>query len=627
MIAPMSKVAVVGPKRLAAETLAVVQQLGAFHIDPELEAIPTTLPAEGPAPFHASPPDESQLGQRAFYEGLLVRVNDMLECLPEVASRIPQLSPAVVIHSLHEVTDRHLRQWKEWCAGGEKLHSEITQLTRRQDLINRLNGLVERHPVPEQMCLALELAGEAQWAALEGAEKWRDDGNVELVRKTLKGGAEVAVLRFAATDQAMVMEQLAALAIPEFDQPLPLDSQGLRLAWESGAKVLGDLTGRLALLEAKRATFASRWRGIYLLAHDWLHSQLALMQARADLYETEMCFWLFGWLPSPELLRLRAALAQRFDGQVVVEEQEIRQHDLARVPIVLRNPGYFQPFELFVRLLPIPTYRSFDITPFLAIFFPLFFGMMLGDMGYGGILLATALITIPAAKGRPLVVDAAKILGVCAVYTMAFGLLFGEFFGAVGRRFFHLPQFIDRHGSIVPMLYFALSVGLIHIGLGLTLGMVAAFRQGEKREGLFKLGSICVVCLVALIFFSFQVESFAMLTTPLLMVLGVLLPLLVFAGGIMAPLEVLQTIGNIVSYARIMAIGLTSVLLAYVANHLAGAVGSIWVGLLVASLLHTVNIVLGVFAPTIHSLRLHYVEFLGKFITMGGRKFVPLGKG
>jgi V/A-type H+-transporting ATPase subunit I len=627
MIVPMSKVAVVGPKRLAAEALAVVQQLGALHIDPELSAIPTSLPAEGPAPFHPAPPDENLLTRRAFYEGLLVRVNDMLECLPEVASRIPQLTPAAVIHSLHEVTDRHLRRWKEWCAGCDKLRDEITQLTRRQDLVNRLNGLVERHPARGQVRLALELPGDAEWEALAGAmERMAGTVTVTAERKTVKGEVEVAVLCFPAAGHAMVMEQLAALAIPEFDQPLVLDSQSLRLAWETGSKVLGDLTGRLTLLDEKRAAFAGRWRGIYLLAHDWLHAQLALIQARADLYETELCFWLFGWLPSPELPRLRGALKERFAGQVVVEEQEIREHDLARVPIVLRNPGYFQPFELFVRLLPIPTYTSFDLTPFIAIFFPLFFGMMLGDMGYGFILLVAALVTIPVARQQTLV-DAAKILGVCAVYTLILGFLFGEFFGAVGRRFFHLPHLIDRQGSILPMLYFALSVGLVHIGLGLALGMLAAFRQGEKREGLFKLGSICLVCLVALIGFSFRVETLAVLTTPLLMVLGVLVPLLIFAGGFMAPLEVLQTIGNIISYARIMAIGLTSVLLAYVANQLAGAVGSIWVGVLVASLLHAINIVLGVFAPTVHSLRLHYVEFLGKFMTMGGRKFTPLGKG
>ncbi len=86
----------------------------------------------------------------------------------------------------------------------------------------------------------------------------------------------------------------------------------------------------------------------------------------------------------------------------------------------------------------------------------------------------------------------------------------------------------------------------------------------------------------------------------------------------------LKSIGNIISYARIMAVGLTSVLLAYVANNLAGATGSVIVGIFVGILLHGFNIILGIFAPTVHSLRLHFVEFFSKFVESGGRRFRPL---
>ena len=82
-------------------------------------------------------------------------------------------------------------------------------------------------------------------------------------------------------------------------------------------------------------------------------------------------------------------------------------------------------------------------------------------------------------------------------------------------------------------------------------------------------------------------------------------------------------VGNIISYTRIMAIGLASVLLASVANTLAGMTGDILTGVLIAGLLHAVNIVLGVFAPTIQSLRLHFVEFFGKFLEHGGQKYEP----
>jgi V/A-type H+-transporting ATPase subunit I len=92
-----------------------------------------------------------------------------------------------------------------------------------------------------------------------------------------------------------------------------------------------------------------------------------------------------------------------------------------------------------------------------------------------------------------------------------------------------------------------------------------------------------------------------------------------------APIELLTTLGNILSYARIMALGVASVMLAIVANKMAGAIGSVAVGAMFALLFHLVNFAIGVFSPTIHALRLHYVEFFGKFYSPGGVRYQPFG--
>jgi V/A-type H+-transporting ATPase subunit I len=92
-----------------------------------------------------------------------------------------------------------------------------------------------------------------------------------------------------------------------------------------------------------------------------------------------------------------------------------------------------------------------------------------------------------------------------------------------------------------------------------------------------------------------------------------------------APIEFLSTLGNILSYARIMALGVASVMLAVVANRMVGAIGSATVGVVFALLFHLVNFAIGLFSPTIHALRLHYVEFFGKFYSPGGVRYEPLG--
>ena len=91
----------------------------------------------------------------------------------------------------------------------------------------------------------------------------------------------------------------------------------------------------------------------------------------------------------------------------------------------------------------------------------------------------------------------------------------------------------------------------------------------------------------------------------------------------MGPLELLKSCGNILSYARLMAIGVSSVILAEVANSIGGILGSVALGITVALIFHGLNFVLGVFSPTIHSLRLHYVEFFSKFFQPGGKPYQP----
>jgi V/A-type H+-transporting ATPase subunit I len=312
---------------------------------------------------------------------------------------------------------------------------------------------------------------------------------------------------------------------------------------------------------------------------------------------------------------------------VVLEQLAIVEEDLDQIPVMLRNPGYFAPFEILSRLLPLPKYSSYDPTPLIGLFFPVFFGMILGDIGYGAILLLISLYLARHFPPQRLLSDTGKVLGAAALYTLLFGFLYGELFGDLGETWLGLhPLWFDRSKDILPMAVFALTVGVAHILLGITLGVLSDLRRHQPRKALLKLAMLTLTVLAVLALVSWFYPQTWLSTKPLLIGVGVLMPILVAAEGLLAPLELLKTMGNIISYVRIMAIGFSSVLLAVVANRMGGMTGDIMVGILVAGILHAFNLLLGVFAPTVHSLRLHYVEFFSKFLDLGGRRFQPWHK-
>lgn len=626
MIVTMTKVAVIGPKADLMDLLGLVRRLGVLQLDAEPPGrIEAGRVGEELQALHL---DREALTRRVYHEELRDKIVQLLELLPAETSREPWLNPANVSHSLTAVVDTHLARTRERGQRLEILHRESRELAHYREFLAAISALLPGEaPTQTLDHIGVEIKDEGALAGLEKLGIKATGGRFELQTTRTASGRLVGVLTTEQEFGEKIREALQGQQV--YDYGLPSGLVGMPFTEQVAAcgRLLAEHEAEISRLDQQLHLFAQRWLGIYRLVLAWLEEQLALLQATAAIHETEMCFVVSGWLPAGELERLRKRVAQHFSGRVLVEEKAIHREELERVPTQLYNRGYFQPFELLTRLLPLPGYRSFDLTPIIGIFFPIFFGMMLGDLGYGLLLLLTALVLVLRARNLMLR-DAGKIFGVAAVYTMAFGLLFGEAFGALGKEYLGLkPILLDRHAAMLPMFYFALAVGLVHILLGLGLGTVTSFRYGEKKEGWFKLISIVMILAVALAVVAAINPAFAELKKPGVFVLLGAMPVLLLTGGLLAPLEMLKHFGNIVSYARIMAIGLTSVLLAHVANSMVGMIGSVWLGVFAAILLHGFNIVLGIFAPTVHALRLHYVEFFSKIMTGGGRVYHPLAPG
>ncbi len=410
---------------------------------------------------------------------------------------------------------------------------------------------------------------------------------------------------------------------------------------QSPAAAVAALSHRLAVIpqellqiKTELAELAVDWQPCLVQWHACLRDRLEEFAVLTHFGETEQTFVLCGWTPVREVSRVRAALATDSGEAVIVQTLPLAPEGEERAPVALENPAPARPFQSLVRLFALPRYHSIDPTLLMALFMPIFFGMMLGDVGYGTLLLLGCLIVLwrVAIVRRPgLLRDLVHVIALGAAWGIIFGFLYGEAFGTLGAQFGMHAIWLDRTNAdqVDDLLLFAIAVGAVHVTLGLVLGVWESIRERSKslllERGGMLIGLIGLFLIVAVAVK--WLPSGFMTPGVAVMLVGIVLlgASLGWLGILMGPIEFIGLIGNILSYLRIAAIGLASVYLARVANELAGSFGVVIVGIIIAVLIHALNLTLGAFSPTIHSLRLHYVEFFRKFYEGGGRPFEPFG--
>jgi len=444
----------------------------------------------------------------------------------------------------------------------------------------------------------------------------------ELLSQASESGEAAMILAVPKEHGTQAERLLSEAGVQSLTLPDQFEGESVGATVQRMQTRLTALPDDLTAVEAERERIA-RERGADLMRiRAYVEDHLATVEAMEKAAVTPRAFVLEGWIPRAAQSQLERQLDKSFGGVVEVEALSSEDWLGESAPVVLNNPRIFRPFEAITRMMPLPKYGTVDPTPFVAVFFPMFFGITLGDIGYGVILATISLVlrlrSAPNSKMRSI----SEIGIACSLFTIIFGFLYGELFGDLGHRIGLHPIIFNREEAVFPFLGLALALGVVHVVLGLFVGAVKMFRRNKRHA----LGRGMAGLMVVLIAFALMAAT-GMLPdrffTPLVITTLVALPVLVIAEGALAPVELVSTLGNVLSYARIMAVGTASVMMAVVANRMTNAFGGVVVGVICALLFHLVNFVLGVFSPTIHMLRLHYVEFFGKFFSPGGSQYQP----
>ncbi len=382
-------------------------------------------------------------------------------------------------------------------------------------------------------------------------------------------------------------------------------------------------------LEQELLSINNEYRNFILTAEDFLSREIEKAETPLRLATTDNTFLIEGWIPSDKVECAQDILKQKTDDNTFIIELESVEGEM---PTYVDTPKPFQPFEAIVDMYATPRHDEISPTLLIAFTFPLFYGIMLGDLGYGISLLGLVMFlkrrfTTPGWKSL------LNMLQYSSYYTMICGIIYGEFFGfelfhELGISMIagiHMP-IAHRLEEIVPLLIASVGIGVVHLTLGYVLGFINVYRKEGLKHAIYEKASWVGImyCLIGLL----AAPSYLYVFVALLVFCFALLYL---GEGLQGMIEIFSLISNLVSYTRLLAIGLSSVGIALALNRVVFDVimpmGKVYwaAGILLLVFGHTLNLALGIIASFLHSIRLQYVEFFNKFYQGGGVRFTPLG--
>jgi len=415
------------------------------------------------------------------------------------------------------------------------------------------------------------------------------------------------------------------------------------------------LENKLESLNLEIESLKSEYSEFILASDELLSIETQKAEAPLRIATTDSTFMIDGWVPDEDYDTLTHSIDNATSGRAFVTRMEITKEDEKIVPIEYNNPRISKPFEEIMDLHSRPRYNEIDPTYFIFLVFPIFYGMILGDIGYGLILWAIA-AGIKKAVSSDTIRSFMDIMIYCQISTLIFGVLYGEILGfpLAGLHTGHgyvaglIPGFetielfaspfgneivtfpVHRTHLAITLIAVTTLIGLVHVNIGYLIGFINENKKHGINAAILEKGCWIIIEIGIVLA---VLGTMGYLPTAIGIVVSVIgVVMLIKAEGISGPIELPSLLSNPLSYTRIAAVGLSSVYIASTVNQIVfdmlmpekfGIMTL--VAIMVFLIGHVFNLILSILSPTIHSLRLHYVEFFTKFYEGGGKKFDSFG--
>lgn len=374
------------------------------------------------------------------------------------------------------------------------------------------------------------------------------------------------------------------------------------------------------------------------LSYEYLNSEANKARSVRNFLKTDQTVVIEGWVTQEESEELTNIIKASSGGKYYLELNEADSSE--DVPILLKNNKFVTPFESFITMYGMPKYDGYDPTAAVVPFYMLFYGLMLSDAAYGLIQFIACAVVLKTVKLTDSMRDMVRLFLYLSIPTIFVGILYGSYFcGAIKIP----PIWMDPTQNVILLLLVSFGIGLIQIFVGLGIKGYLLFREGKIIDIFFDV-VLWIVTLVSLIVAlagsmgNVAALSGAVNISKYILIAG-LIGLALTQGraneGIGAKLGaglyevygITGYIGDIVSYSRLMALGLATSFIGGAFNSMIGLLGggiAAWIfGPVIFIVGHLFNLGINALGSYVHSLRLQYLEYFGKFYEPGGKPFTP----
>lgn len=375
---------------------------------------------------------------------------------------------------------------------------------------------------------------------------------------------------------------------------------------------------------------------------DILTIRLDKEKIRSKLLKTQKTFFIEGWVPKRCVEKASEILDENgcfYTFRDPIEDEE--------VPVLLDNPSAVVPFEAVTEMYSLPAYSGFDPTRIFALFYAVFFGMMLSDAGYGILMAVGCWAALKKFDLEGMTYKMVKLLFYCGISTTVWGALFGGWFGDIVPVF--TRTFLEKEVAVSPLwfnplddpmklLILSLALGVIHLFIGMGIKAYMQIREGHWFDAVCDEGFWYVTILGLIAWLGGGSINEALPQIGMYMsIVGAAGLLLTggrhnkgfgkITGGLSNIYNITSYMSDILSYARLLALGLATGVIAQVVNTMGtlfgGGIGGLIALTVIFLLGHTLNLAINALGAFIHASRLQYVEFFGKFYEDGGEPFDP----